>query len=90
MPVVLNKHKISNSTQGIYIGRGSPWGNPFIIGIDGDRDAVCNSFEKYILPKLDLEPLRGHNLVCFCAPKRCHGDSILKKLYGEEHDTSNN
>jgi hypothetical protein len=29
----------------IYIGRGSPWGNRFVIGEHGDRDQVCNQFE---------------------------------------------
>lgn len=43
----------------IYIGRGSPWGNPFKIGRDGDRDEVCDRFEREVLPTLDLEPLRG-------------------------------
>ena len=64
----------------VYIGRGSPWGNPFKIGRDGDRDEVCRRFECEILPTLDVEPLRGRDLVCFCAPQRCHGDAILAKL----------
>jgi hypothetical protein len=64
----------------VYIGRGSPWGNPFVIGKDGTRDEVCDRFEKEVLPYLDVEPLRGKDLVCFCAPKRCHGHSILRKF----------
>lgn len=39
-----------------YIGRGSPYGNPFVIGRDGDRDAVCRPIEEAILPSLDLRP----------------------------------
>jgi hypothetical protein len=79
--IVLNKHKhdIRGAT---YIGRGSPWGNPFKIGIDGNRDRVCDRFEREILPSLNVEPLRGKDLWCFCAPLRCHGHSILRKLYG--------
>lgn len=64
----------------VHIGRGSPYGNPYKIGRDGDRDEVCNKFEENILPRLNIEPLRGHDLVCFCAPLRCHGDSIIKKI----------
>ena len=26
----------------VYIGRGSKWGNPFIIGRDGNRNQVCD------------------------------------------------
>ncbi len=64
----------------VYIGRPSRWGNPFLIGKDGNRDEVCDKFEREILPTLDIEPLRGKDLICYCAPNRCHGDSIIKRL----------
>jgi hypothetical protein len=79
---VHNKYHGTAPTNAKYIGRGSPFGNPFVIGKDGNRDEVCNKFESEILPTLDVESLRGFDLVCFCKPQRCHGDSILKKLYG--------
>lgn len=78
MPKVYNKYK-NPPKDAVYIGRGSPWGNPFMIGPDGDRDAVCDKFEEEILPTLNVTALRGKDLVCFCAPKRCHGDAILRK-----------
>jgi hypothetical protein len=37
---VLNKHTAGRCTDAIYIGRGSKWGNPFRIGVDGDSAAV--------------------------------------------------
>lgn len=77
---VLNKHRDTIPPGAIYIGRGSPYGNPFVIGRDGTRDEVCDLFERLILPGLDIEPLRGHDLICFCAPLRCHGDAILRVL----------
>lgn len=83
MPMVYNKHSGDAPPDAKYIGRGSRYGNPFVIGIDGGRDIVCDRFEAEILPTLDVEPLRGKDLVCFCAPLRCHGDSILRKLYGK-------
>jgi hypothetical protein len=76
-----DKDKITDSD--IYIGRGTPWGNPFVIEEQYTRDNVCNLFEEKTLPGLDVEYLRGKNLVCFCAPARCHGHSIFKKLYGK-------
>jgi hypothetical protein len=79
LPRVLNKHRHGIPRGAVYCGRGSPWGNPFQIGIDGDRDAVCDRFEREILPTLDVSSLRGKDLVCFCAPKRCHCDAILRK-----------
>jgi Domain of unknown function (DUF4326) len=79
-PKVLNKNRDVIPPDAKYIGRGSPYGNPYVIGKDGNRDQVCDLFEQHVLPSLDVEILRGYSLVCFCAPKRCHGDSILRKL----------
>src|SRR5690554_6863623 len=72
---VHNKHHKTAPPDAVYIGRGSPWGNPFKIGRDGTRDEVCDRFEREVLPTLDLTPLIGKDLVCFCKPARCHGDS---------------
>ena len=68
----------------IYIGRGSEWGNPFVIGVDGDRDEVIYRFTEYMLENLSknskwLEPLKDKDLMCYCAPLACHGDVI--KMY---------
>lgn len=80
LPRVLNKHTDEiDWDNAAYCGRGSPYGNPFIIGVHGTRDEVCDLFEERILPNLNVEPLRGVDLVCFCKPKRCHCDSILRK-----------
>jgi len=79
MPKVHNKHHNTAPKDAVYIGRGSPYGNPFIINQHGDRNRVCDRFEEEILPTLDVSSLRGKDLVCFCKPHRCHGDAILKK-----------
>lgn len=78
-PIVHNKYHNTAPSDAIYIGRGSPYGNPYVIGIDGSRDEVCELYEKHILPTLDLTPLRGKDLVCFCAPNRCHGDILIRE-----------
>lgn len=79
MPAVFNKHHRNAPNKAVYCGRGSPYGNPFVIGVDGDRDQVCDRFEREILPTLDVSALRGKDLICYCAPARCHCDAILKK-----------
>lgn len=79
MPKVLNRHHGNIPADAVYCGRGSPYGNPFVIGRDGNRTVVCNRFEREILPTLDVSRLRGKDLVCFCAPLRCHCDAILRK-----------
>src|SRR6516165_12823646 len=85
---VLNKHHAGTSAGAVYIGRGSKWGNPFRIGRDGDRAAVIAKYEQWLADQHHLlralDELRGRNLVCFCAPRACHGD--LLALLDDEHD----
>lgn len=65
------------------IDRWSDWGNPFLIGVDGNRDTVCESFKVYFNLKLELnqkvKQLKGKALGCHCYPLRCHGEH-LKQL----------
>ena len=86
---VLNKHKLPNKAipvGAVYIGRGSPWGNPFVMGTHGDRDSVCEQYEEQLAARIDsgsvslqaLAALHGKDLVCFCAPLRCHGDTLQR------------
>lgn len=78
-PRVHNKYHKTAPEDGVYIGRGSPYGNPYVIGKHGTREEVIRLFEIHVLPKLDVSQLRGKHLVCFCKPAACHGDLILKK-----------
>lgn len=72
----------------IFIGRPSKWGNPYIIGRDGNREEVIAKYHAWILTNEDLfkslPELKGHDLACFCAPLPCHGDVLLMLLKGEE------
>lgn len=81
MTKVVNKYK---HVYDVYIGRGSKWGNPFVIGKDGTREEVINKYEKYLLnsPELlnSLHELKGKTLGCFCKPKACHGDVLVKYI----------
>ena len=66
----------------VYIGRPSLRGNPFKIGRDGTRDQVIDKYRAWILrqPKLlaRLHELRGKDLVCWCAPARCHAEVLIE------------
>jgi len=72
----------------VYIGRGSKWGNPFIIGKDGTRDEVIALYRMLLYTERnDLllsvkKELSGKILGCWCAPNPCHGD-ILAALANE-------
>jgi len=83
MPKVYNKHHKNAPKDAVYIGRGSKWGNSFIIGVDGDRTEVVRKFKDRVdndetFKKEIKEKLKGKDLVCYCAPAMCHGDYLLQ------------
>lgn len=77
-PRVYNKHR-GAPPDAVYVGRGTPWGNPFRISFAQSREQVIERFRCEVLPTLDVTPLIGKSLVCFCAPKPCHADLLLAK-----------
>ena len=86
---VLNKREAGVPAGAVYIGRGSKWGNPFRIGLDGDRAAVILKHGRWLADQHHLlralDELRGRDLVCFCAPLACHGD-LLARLANASRD----
>jgi hypothetical protein len=76
----------------VYIGRPGKWGNPFTHIRDkktlaefivSDREEAIQKYEEWIRksPLLSqIEELRGKTLGCWCKPKSCHGDVLLKIL----------
>lgn len=63
----------------VRIDRATIWGNPFVIGKDGDRDQVIAKYREWIMGQPQKiaharQVLRGKVLGCWCAPKACHGD----------------
>jgi hypothetical protein len=86
---VINKRThAAPSKNSVYIGRPSIWGNPFVIGKDGDRNEVIAKYARWLKSNPALcarakVELKGKNLVCWCAPLPCHGD-VLLSLANEE------
>lgn len=88
---VLNYRAVGGVPPGaVYIGRprrGQPGrhGNPFVIGRDGDRAEVVRKHAHWLRTRIREEPafraevlaLRGRDLVCWCAPEACHGDTYI-------------
>jgi ParB-like chromosome segregation protein Spo0J len=67
----------------VRIDRSTRYGNPFVLDEDGDRDEVCDAYERHYLPnkpsitdRIEAGELSGKVLVCHCFPKRCHGDCL--------------
>lgn len=80
-PRVLNRHHTGVVFNACYIGRGSKYGNPFVIGVDGTREEVIAKFVCYAEERFTREEvmrdLEGRDLLCSCKPKACHGDWLL-------------
>jgi polyhydroxyalkanoate synthesis regulator phasin len=81
-------HWAKSTNRFTRIDRSSDWGNPFEMPADGDRDTVCDSYEIFFRRKFSLhdplEQLNGKVLGCWCYPKRCHGDYLIKILAGSD------
>jgi hypothetical protein len=83
-PRVLNKHHLRGPLPptAVFCGRPSPLRNRSVIGRDGTRDEVCDQFEAWLPTQPHLmarvRVLTCYDPVCFCAPKRCHCDFILR------------
>jgi len=79
---------------------GEHFGNPFEIGKDGTRDEVCDMFEAWLAGKAfkrveperrqwildNLSMLANKKLLCFCAPLRCHGETLRRLAKEKTHD----
>ncbi len=76
--------KIGEAAYDTRIDRKSKWGNPYHIGIHGDRGEVIAMYESHVRGRADLmaalPELAGKVLGCHCTPKRCHGEILLKLL----------
>jgi len=83
-PMVVN---LRDNPTGDYIrvDRGTMWGNPFWMknSSEKERKRVCKLFEKFAVKELKAYPhwlklLRGKNLACWCAPKQCHAETLMR------------
>lgn len=88
IPIALTTvaNKDADQAFDVYIGRGSPLGNPFPIehGTDADRAHVIERYRQYFYDEIITNPeklqylrsLKGLRLGCHCKPLACHGDII--------------
>lgn len=75
----------------VYIGRPTIFGNPIRLADptdEGERERVIVQYAEYFQTRIAsdavfrraVEALRGRDLGCWCAPRRCHGEVILAWL----------
>lgn len=80
--------------EDVYIGRGSPFGNRYRIGVDGTREEVIDKYREDFRYRIQNEPrfsdqvikLVGFKLGCYCKPLACHGDVIVEWLVSNGWD----
>lgn len=80
--VHVNKHEYD-----VYIGRPSPFGNPFVLGKDGTRPEVLVKYRHWLAERLQDDlfrakvlALRGKRLGCYCVPSLCHGHVLAEYI----------
>jgi hypothetical protein len=86
-PIVYNIHIDKEPVNFVNIMRPNKYGNPFILGKDGNRDEVLVKYYDYVMADKELiaeikRDLKGKNLLCCCHPKKCHGH-VLAKIANE-------
>ena len=74
----------------VYIGTVNPhyglpeskWRDPYSTKRDGTREGVVALYRRWLCDESHLmaalSELRGRDLVCWCAPKSCHCDVLIK------------
>ena len=91
---ILNWHHDGRPRSAVSIMRPSKFGNPYMIGRDGDRKAVIALYAEWLISQLRrgeitveaLAALHGRDLLCCCKPLPCHGE-VLEIAAAWAHET---
>jgi hypothetical protein len=82
---------VNDSEYDVYIGRGSLFGNNYVIGVHGSREEVIEQYTHEFLDRVRTDSqfhdavmaLTNNRIGCHCKPKPCHGDVIKKYIEGK-------
>lgn len=106
-PRVVNRHHFPDGVPppSMYIGRGTPLGNPYTVKDHGPELAM-SKYREWIWGKLSVKDpavlgelakiTEEHKLICSCKPGPCHGDVVvaawqwLRKQQREDADEAAN
>lgn len=85
-PKVVNRRYLPKGSlpeNAVYVGRPSPWGNPYRLGAGRSRAQVIEHYRAWLerypeMAERARKELRGKDLVCWCAPEPCHADVLLE------------
>jgi hypothetical protein len=67
----------------------SPWGNPFKVGSDGNREEGIRKYREHLAGQPELvararREFKGMVLGCGCKPEACHGDVLVELIEGSD------
>jgi len=66
----------------VRVDRATKWGNPYRLVRGTTRRKVIEEYERWLRQNAELlaalPELRGKDLACWCAPKACHADVLLR------------
>lgn len=95
-PVALRVSVTTRRHETHYVGRPTPLGNPQFLSDESERDVVCDFYEEWFARQIVSNSrvraavhriwLDGQGnggvvrLGCYCAPRRCHADTIARFL----------
>jgi len=87
-----------NGAKGIYVGRPSALGNPFIVGRDGPAGSLIEPYRSWLAERISqkdtkvlaaLQEIKSQveaqgsiTLVCWCSPNPCHANVIRETVLG--------
>lgn len=89
-PKVWNKRQKGIPEGAVYVGRPTKFGNPFShLAVSKaefrveTREQAVEEYERWLIAQPELvalvrAKLRGRDLVCWCAPQRCHAEVLIK------------
>ena len=78
----------------IKVDRSTPLGNPYYMNDENERDKVCDKYAAYLTASYNtktdiadelnrITDALNHSdvvLLCWCYPKRCHAEEIIKLI----------
>ena len=89
---ILNARLVGKQrANAVYCGRPSVYGNPFFMKNESMRAQVCDQYREWIYQPAQAwlrakmkEDLIGKDLICWCAPARCHCETIREIVESKE------
>ena len=90
----IRTYKPDSNEISIKVDRSTPLGNPYYMNDESERDNVCDKYATYLAASynskadvakeinriIDVLARCDVVLLCWCYPKRCHAEEIIKLI----------